>query len=105
MALWPKFDKTECAAFRRVVHQRRLSNAHFYEYDKFDKLLDDRQLMSAFIHVSGCLNPLCQKCKGRVQDLMSFNAEIGFATIGRMELWRSKVEGWPPKPTKERSHG
>lgn len=81
-----------------IPTSRHLTLARFRHYDEFDKLLGDRALMSAFIHVSGCLNPKCRKANGRVQRWLTSSPEIPVAIIGRMEYWRSKVEGWPARP-------
>lgn len=81
-----------------IPTSRRLTYHRFRHYDEFDKLLGDRQLMSAFIHISGCLNPLCRKANCQLQRWLTSNPEIPVAIIGRMEYWRSKVEGWPPRP-------
>ena len=101
MALWPKYDEAECAAFRTLITARKLNYFHFQRIGGFTKLLDDRQLMAAFIHVGVCLNPACREMNGQVQRWLTCNAEIPVAIIGRMESWRTKVEGWPPAPKKE----
>lgn len=85
-----------------IPTSRHLTLRQFKHYGEFDKLLGDRELMSAFIHVSSCLNPLCRKANGRAQRWLTSNPEIPVAIIGRMEFWRSKVEGWSAKPGSRR---
>jgi len=84
-----------------ILRSGRLSLFRFRHIGKFDKLLADRQLMSAFIHVGSCLNPACRKANGKAQRWLTSNPEIPVAIIGRMEYWRSKVEGWPVQPVRE----
>lgn len=81
-----------------ILRSQRLSFFRFQHIGEFGKLLDDRQLMSAFIHFSMCLNPSCRGPKVQTQKWLTSNSEIPAAIIGRMEAWRSKVEGWPPQP-------
>jgi len=81
-----------------IPTSRHLTLSRFRHYGEFDRLLGDRALMSAIIHVSGCLNLRCRKVNGRVYCWLTSNPEIPVAIIGRMEYWRSKVEGWPTKP-------
>jgi hypothetical protein len=85
-----------------IPTSRHLTLSRSRHYGEFDKLLGDRALMSAIIHVSGCLNPKCRKANARVQGWLTSNPEIPVAIIGRMEYWRSKVEGWPAKPSVHR---
>lgn len=88
-----------------IPTSRHLTNYQFRHYGEFSKLLGDRELMTAFIHVSSCLNPKCRKANGRVRAWLTSNPEIPVAIIGRMEFWRSKVEGWPPGPRTTRTPG
>jgi len=81
-----------------ILTSRRLSFFRFQHIGEFGKLLDDRQLMSAIIHFSMCLNPSCREANDQAQKWLTSNSEIPAAIIGRMEAWRSKVEGWPPRP-------
>ena len=87
-----------------ILTSRRLILHQFRHIGEFLKLLDDRELMEAFIHFSACLNPQCRKANGKVQRCLTSNPEIPVAIIGRMESWRTKVEGWPaaPKPRGDR---
>jgi hypothetical protein len=88
-----------------ILTSRRLSFFRFQHIGEFGKLLDDRQLMSAFIHFSMCLNPSCQEANDQVQKWLTSNSEIPAVIIGRMEAWRSKVEGWPPRPGSDEPPG
>jgi hypothetical protein len=81
-----------------IPTSRRLTYRQFRHYGEFDKLLGDRELMSAVIHISACMNPLCRKANGKLQRWLTSNPEIPVAIIGRMEYWRSRVEGWPSRP-------
>ena len=81
-----------------ILTSRHLTVWQFQHAGEFSKLLDDREVMSAFIHVSGCMNPKCRYANRRAQRWLTSNPEIPVAIIGHMEYWRSKVEGWPPKP-------
>lgn len=88
-----------------ILTSRHLSFYRFRHVGEFGKLLDDRQLMSAFIHLSMCLNPACREVNEQAQKWLMSNSEIPAAIIGRMEAWRSKVEGWPPRPGSEGLRG
>jgi hypothetical protein len=100
-ALWPKYDEKECTAFREVLSSRHLSFFCFRHIGEFGKLLDDRQLMSAFIHFGLCQNPECQDKNDQVKRWLTSNSEIPVTIIGKMEYWRSKIEGWPAGPGKK----
>lgn len=80
-----------------ILTSRRLSFFRFQHIGEFGKLLDDRQLIAAFIHFSMCLNPSCREANNQAKKWLTSNPEIPSAIIGRMEAWRSKVEGWPPR--------
>lgn len=88
-----------------ILTSRRLSFYHFLHIGEFGKLLDDRQLMAAFIHLTMCLNPACREGGVQVQRWLTSNSEIAVEIIGHMEAWRSKVEGWPPQPDSEGAAG
>lgn len=88
-----------------ILTSRRLSVFRFQHIGEFGKLLDDRQLMSAFIHFSMCLNPSCRQANDQAQKWLTSNSEIPAAIIGRMEAWRSKLEGWPTRPGSDEPQG
>lgn len=67
---------------------------------RFTERLSDRALMSAIIHVGVCRNVSCITRNGELQRLLLSNRDIPGALIARMEYWRSKVEGYPPRPKK-----
>lgn len=81
-----------------IPTSRHLTYHQFRHIGEFQKLLDDRELMEVMMHFSACLNPACRKANGQVQRWLTSNPEIPVAIIGRMESWRTKVEGWPPLP-------
>ena len=88
-----------------ILTSRRLSYFRFRHIGEFGKLLDDRQLMAAFIHFSVCLNPSCRNACAQTQKWLTSNAEIPAAILGRMEAWRSKLEGWPSPPGSDKPSG
>jgi hypothetical protein len=88
-----------------ILTSRGLTSYQFQNVSAFQKLLDDRLLLSSFIHFSTCPNPSCREANGTVQRWLLSNPEVPVTIIAHMERWRTKCEGWPPPPAPTEESG